>query len=328
MIEDSYGRTINYLRIAVTDRCNLRCTYCMPAEGLDWLPHKNLMTFEEMFRCCSLLLKMGVEKIRITGGEPFLRKDLVPFLYRLSEREELKELTLTTNGLLTEKFIPDLKKMGIKSVNISLDTLDANRFKQITHRDGLDKVLSTMYGLLENDIDVKINAVVMEDKNIEDIIPLIKLTEKLPIAIRFIEEMPFNGGGHTVSLKWDFAKILQHIQSHFSGIIKVTDQANSTSYNYKIPGYKGNVGIIAAYTRSFCGSCNRIRITPEGVIRTCLYDAGTLNLKNIMRNGSTDEELKSLIENEISKKAKDGWAAQNILVAQQKQHESMATIGG
>lgn len=328
MITDSHGRTINYLRLAVTDRCNLRCAYCMPAEGLDWLPRKELMTYEEMLRICSLFVEMGVEKIRITGGEPFVRRDLVPFLYQLSGINGLRELTITTNGLLTGEYITDLKKMGVRSVNLSLDTLDAGRFYRITRRKGLEKVLTTMDKLLENNIGVKINAVVMEDKNTEDIIPLMQLAAKLPVSVRFIEEMPFNGGKEEVSLNWDHTRILEHIRHAFPAITKISDPAHATAYNYKIPGFEGDIGIIAAYTRSFCGACNRIRITPTGMLRTCLYDAGTVNLKDAMREGRTNAELQHIVTNAIQKKTKDGWDAQRTLVAQHREHESMAAIGG
>lgn len=328
MITDSYGRTISYLRLAVTDRCNLRCTYCMPEEGLDWLPRNELMTYEEMLRICSLFVKMGVQKIRITGGEPFVRKDLLSFLKNISRITGLQELTLTTNGILTAPLVPDLKKIGIKTVNLSLDTLDNGRFIQIAHRNGLNKVMATMDKLLEYGIKVKINTVVMENKNIADIIPLVQLTKEFPVSVRFIEEMPFNGSSHEVSLSWDYLRILKHVREYFPSIVKATDPPHATAYHYTIPGHKGDIGIIAAYTRSFCGSCNRIRITPTGILRTCLYDAGKLNLKDALREGKTNEELQDLITNAILKKTQDGWEAQNMLVAQHRQHESMATIGG
>ncbi len=229
MIIDSYGRKINYLRLAVTDRCNLRCTYCMPAAGLNWLPRRELMTYEEMLRLCSLLVKMGIEKIRITGGEPFIRKDLLPFLQNISFIDGLQELTLTTNGLLTAPLVPELKNIGIKSVNLSLDTLDKNRFARIARRDGLDRVLKTLDALLSHNIAVKINTVVMEGCNTEDIIPLVRLTKTLPVSVRFIEEMPFNGGTHHVSPDWNFVKILEHIKEHFPEIEKIKDAAHSTS---------------------------------------------------------------------------------------------------
>jgi len=300
----------------------------MPAEGLDWLPRKELMTYEEMYRICSLFVAMGIEKIRITGGEPFVRKDLVPFLYNLSEIDGLKELTLTTNGLLTGSFVADFKEMGIKSVNLSLDTLDKDRFFQITRKNELNRVLATMDKLLENDIRVKINTVVMANQNIADIVPLVRLTQKLPISVRFIEEMPFNGGTHKVTLDWDQQHILAHIRKHFPAMEKISDAPYSTSYNYHIPGHAGNVGIIAAYSRLFCGSCNRIRITSTGVLRTCLYETGSLNLKDDIREGCTDAELRERITDTLLKKPTDGWEAQNKLVAQHREQESMAAIGG
>ncbi len=199
MLIDNHGRKINYLRLAVTDRCNLRCFYCMPEEGLNWLDRKELMTYEDMLRSCALLVKMGIEKIRITGGEPFVRKDIMQLLTALSKLDGLKELSMTTNGVLTAPYVAEMKALGVKSVNLSLDTLDANRFFTITRRDEFASVMATLDELLKHDIDVKINAVVMEGKNTEDIIPLVELTKDLPVSVRFIEEMPFNGDGHTYS---------------------------------------------------------------------------------------------------------------------------------
>lgn len=330
MLADSYGRVTNYLRLAVTDRCNLRCTYCMPTVGLDWLPRKELMTCDEMLHICSLLVRMGVEKIRITGGEPFVRKDLLSFLSSLVKIEGLKKVTITTNGVLTAPLVPELKKMGINSVNLSLDTLDNSRFIQISHRDELSEVLNTLDALLQEGMDIKINAVVMESLNIPDIIPLVRLTKTLPVDVRFIEQMPFNGndGGRPAPLKWNYKRILGHIQGEFPAIKKMEDAPHSTSLNYHIPGHKGNVGIIAAHSRLFCESCNRMRITPLGVLRTCLYDNGKLNIKDALRKGLNDEEIGKLISGAVLKKAKDGWEAEKMRNNHEPVHESMATIGG
>lgn len=329
MLVDSYGRNINYLRLAVTDRCNLRCTYCMPKRGLDWIPRKELMSYEEMMKICSLLVAMGVHKIRITGGEPFIRKGMMPFLTSLSELNGLQQLTLTTNGVLTAPLVPELKKIGVQSLNLSLDTLDRNRFIEIANRDELPKVLETLEALLQHDIEVKINTVVMGNKNISDIIPLVELTKDLPVSVRFIEEMPFNGGGdHHPVLEWNYKRILETIEEHFPDIQKIRDAPSSTSFNYHIPGHKGNVGVIAAYSRLFCGTCNRIRITPLGVLKTCLYDNGALNIKEAMRDGVDDEELKTILNNAILNKAKDGWEAEKKRSDKKPPHESMATIGG
>lgn len=329
MLTDNHGRKINYLRLAVTDRCNLRCFYCMPPEGLNWLSRAELMTYEEMLQACSLLVKMGIEKIRITGGEPFVRKDIMQFLTALSKLNGLNELTLTTNGVLTAPYVPELKKIGVKSVNLSLDTLDAGRFFTITLRDEFSKVMETLHELLKHDIEVKINAVVMDGKNTQDIIPLAELTKELPVSVRFIEEMPFNGDGHVYGgLQWDYIRILDEIKQKFSGIMKVADPLYSTSYNYQIPGHRGSIGIIAAYSRTFCGTCNRIRFTPQGDLKTCLYDDGVLNIKNLVRSGASELELKDALLTAFGERPKDGWEAEHLRVGRAGVHESMATIGG
>lgn len=328
MLTDKFGRDINYLRLAIVDRCNLRCTYCMPENGLVWIKQKELMTDEEMLRICSIFTEMGVNKIRITGGEPFVRKNSIELIQNISQLDGLTDLSITTNGLLTEQYIPQLKKFGIKSVNLSLDTLNEERFFKITRRKSFDKVMKTLDSLLQHNIKVKINTVVMEDQNIDDIIPLIKLTKERPVDVRFIEEMPFNGGTHTLSLKWNFVQILTHIKAHFPEIQKIEDPKNSTSYNYNIPGFSGNIGIIAAYTRSFCGTCNRLRLTPNGILKTCLYEGTGVNLKDEIRMGKTDEELKNIIINSVHSKPKDGWEAEKSSLTASQIHQSMATIGG
>jgi molybdenum cofactor biosynthesis protein A len=329
LLIDNHGRTINYVRLAVTDRCNLRCFYCMPEQGLNWFDRKELMTYDEMLHICSVLVKMGIEKIRITGGEPFVRKDIMQFLTALSKMKGLQQLTITTNGILTAPHIPELKKMGIKSVNLSLDTLDRNRFFSITRRDELPDVLKTLDALLYYNIETKLNAVVMDGKNTQDIIPLVDLTKNLPVSVRFIEEMPFNGdAGHQPGLLWDHIHILNRIRENYPGIQKIPDPLFSTSYNYHIPGHKGSIGIIAAYTRSFCGTCNRIRITPLGELKTCLYDGGVMNIKNLVREGLDDNELKAALLKALSHRPKDGWEAEKLRGDKNPVHESMATIGG
>ena len=328
MLTDNHGRPINYLRLAVTDRCNLRCFYCMPEDGLNWLSRTDLMSYEEMLRICSLLVKMGIKKIRITGGEPFVRKDMMQLLTALSALNGLDELSITTNGVLTAPHVAQLKSIGIHSVNLSLDTLDAGRFFAITRRDEFSAVMKTLDELLKHDIAVKINAVVMDGKNTQDIIPMVEMTKDLPVSVRFIEEMPFNGDGHVYEgLKWDYVRILDEITGKYPTINKIKDTANSTSYNYHIPGHKGDVGIIAAYSRTFCGTCNRIRITPSGVLKNCLYDDGVLNIKELLRDGKNDDTIKERLLNAFNNRVRDGWEAERLTV-NKGVHESMATIGG
>ncbi|MEP7318519.1 MAG: radical SAM protein, partial [Panacibacter sp.] len=275
------------------------------------------------------MVNMGVEKIRITGGEPFVRKDIMQLLTSLSKLDGLKQLTLTTNGVLTAPHVPELKKIGVKSVNLSMDTLDRNKFFSITRRDELPAVLETFEQLLKHEIDVKINAVVMDGKNVDDIIPLVELTKNLNVSVRFIEEMPFNGEGtHYSHLHWHYLRILRKIQEKFPNIEKLQDAPNSTSYNYQIPGHRGSVGIIAAYSRTFCGTCNRIRLTPQGMLNTCLYDGGVLNLKDLMRKGLSDQEIAAQLLNALNHRAKDGFEAEQLRKEKGPVHESMATIGG
>jgi cyclic pyranopterin phosphate synthase len=298
----------------------------MPEHGLDWLSRKELMSYEEMLRICSLLVNMGIEKIRITGGEPFVRKDIMSFLSSLSKLDGLKELTITTNGVVTAPLIPELKKLGVGSVNLSLDTLDRDRFFAIARRDELPQVLLTLENLLRYNIKVKLNAVIMEGKNTQDIIPLTRLTRELPVSVRFIEEMPFNGEGHQYSgISWNDQRILATILEEYPDLQKLSDPPFSTSRNYQIPGHKGNIGIIAAYSRSFCGTCNRIRITPQGQLKTCLYDNGIVNVKDKLREGYTDDEISRVLLQAFNKKAKDGWEAERN---NSDIFQSMAEIGG
>ena len=305
----------------------MRCFYCMPEHGLDWLSRNELMSYEEMLRICSLLVEMGVDKIRITGGEPFVRKDIMKFLASISKLKGLNELTITTNGVLTAPYVSQLKEIGVKSVNLSLDTLNRDRFFAITHRDEFSNVMKTFEALLHHDIVVKINTVVMAGKNIEDIVPLVNLTKDLPVSVRFIEEMPFNGDGHSYSgANWDYIRILEEIGSAFPGIGKIQDPEFSTAYNYKINGHLGQVGIIAAYSRTFCGTCNRIRLTPDGTFKTCLYDNGVLNVKALIRNGLNDREIKEFLSAAFNSRERDGWDAERNRA--ESPHESMASIGG
>ncbi|NNU34650.1 GTP 3',8-cyclase MoaA [Mucilaginibacter sp. S1162] len=329
MLVDNHGRKINYLRLAVTDRCNLRCFYCMPEDGLNWLSRTELMSYEEMLRATTLLVKMGIEKIRITGGEPFVRKDIMKLLTTLSQLNGLKELSITTNGVLTAPHVAEMKALGIRSVNLSLDTLDANRFFAITRRDEFADVMTTLDELLKHDFEVKINAVVMDGRNTQDIIPIVELTKDLPVSVRFIEEMPFNGDEDSYrGVVWDHVRILDEITDHYPQIQKLVDPAYSTAYNYQIPGHKGSVGIIAAYSRTFCGTCNRIRITPQGTLKNCLYDDGVLNIKDLMRSGASDGEIEKYLLNAFNHRSVDGWEAERLRVEKTGVHESMATIGG
>jgi len=300
----------------------------MPEEGINYVPRKVLMTYEEMEKVTGLLTSLGIKKVRITGGEPFLRKDLDQFLFNLSRIEQLEKINITTNGTLTAPYIPYFKKWRIGAVNLSLDTLDPDRFFDITRRTGFEKVMQTFELLLSHQLTTKINMVVMPGRNIQDIIPMVELARDYPVSIRFIEEMPFNGeGNHYQKFEWNYIKILEHIKESFPGIEKIPDPPHSTSYNYRIPGFQGTIGLIAAFSRTFCGTCNRIRITPKGVLKTCLYDQGVFNIKDLIRAGASDDQIALAILEAVGNRSKNGFEAEQRRFGGPAS-ESMATIGG
>jgi molybdenum cofactor biosynthesis protein A len=300
----------------------------MPEAGIKYKPRKALMTYEELLRLVKLLAPLGVEKIRITGGEPFLRKDLMDFIRKIRDVEGIQHIHITTNGTQSAKLIHQFREAGISSVNLSLDSLDEKRFFEITRRNELKNVLKSLDLLLEQEIPTKINAVVMKDHNTQDILPMVEFGKNSPVDVRFIEEMPFNGSGSNYQkLEWDYQRMLEHIREHYPDIQKIRDPAHSTSFNYEIPGHLGRIGFIPAYTRLFCGSCNRIRLTPIGTLKTCLYDDGVLNIRDLMRKGLSDEALLGELKKAFSNRAKDGFEAENRRKSGDVS-ESMATIGG
>jgi cyclic pyranopterin phosphate synthase len=321
---DNHGRTIDYARIAVTDQCNLRCTYCMPEQGLNWLKKDELLTQDEIHKLIQNLAFLGVKKIRFTGGEPFLRKDFLDIVKNTKSIQGISEITITTNGTYTEPYIQELVDLGIKSINLSVDTLDPVRFKKMARRDWLPQVQSTFHRLLDSPIQVKLNAVIMAGQNEEDIEALSKLAISLPVDIRFIEEMPFNGSGinHSrVSAKDIESKLFEL----YPALHKLPMKPTATSQEYSHDDFKGKIGIIAAYSRTFCGSCNRIRITPSGHLKTCLYDKSKNGLKPFLNNNSSDFIIREKIIEAVGARFANGFDAEKHRTPIQ---ESMASIGG
>lgn len=301
----------------------------MPEQGIEYMPKSELMSYEEMLKIVRLFSELGINKVRITGGEPFVRKGLWSFLEHLSAIDGIDEITLTTNGLLTLPYIPKFKSIGINSVNLSLDSLNAERFEKITRRDELDKVMASLEALLENGIQTKVNCVLMAGMNEMDIIPFIEFTKNKDLNIRFIEEMPFNGSSdHTPSIEWNYKKILSHISDHYVHINKLEDPKYSTSINYQVKDYKGSFGIIPAFSRTFCGSCNRLRLTTQGNIKTCLYGGDVLNVKDLLRANESDNQIKNKVIKAIGERAKDGFEAAKTNTIPAGLSESMSTIGG
>ncbi len=325
-ILDSFGRPLQYLRLAVTDRCNLRCFYCMPAEGIDYVPRQELLSYEEMLRLTRIFVQLGVTKIRLTGGEPFVRHNFYGFLKRLTKIEGLDKIAITTNGSVASKHIPFLKEIGITSINLSLDTLNKEKFAEITRRDFFDQAMATYHSVLDAGIKLSVNMVVMEGRNIEDIIPMAMLTKNDAVTVRYIEEMPFNGKGARNTIGYNHRKILETLESNLPVLFPLTFEHGTTAQEYSIDGHKGRVGIIAAWSRTFCSSCNRIRVTATGQMKNCLYDNGVLNIKRMLTDGSSDKMICEAIKAGYSKKYKNGIEAE----AKQANpiSESMSSIGG
>ena len=325
---DNFGRQMEYVRLAVTDRCNLRCQYCMPAQGIDIVPRQELLSYKEMYRLIRVLTELGVKKVRLTGGEPFVRKDFVSFLEMLSYNDLLDEINITTNGALISKYISKIEKLEkVKTINLSIDSLEKDKFSKITRRDVFSDVYKTFEILEKSSLDLKLNVVVQSGFNTDEIVDFVRLTKDKNIIVRFIEEMPFNGKGQRdLQENWTFKKILNEIKTEFK-VVEIQSEKSSTSRNYKIENHKGTVGIIPAFTRTICNDCNRIRITSTGTFKNCLFDDGVFNLRDFIRKGASNEDLKELFLRLVKQKPENGFIAE----ANRKDgraSESMSTIGG
>lgn len=298
----------------------------MPEEGVNFAKRTDLLSFDEMYLLSSIFCSLGVSKIRITGGEPFVRAGLIHFLKDLSDLAGLQEISITSNGTFTTKHILALKEMGIRKINLSLNSLSRQRFFEITRRDSFDTVYAGVFKLLEHGFDVKLNCVLAEGKNTEDIIPFVELTKDYNLSVRFLEEMPFNGSSSFVIPKWNHKELYNYVAQHYPIIEKLESEISSTSVNYKIPGYKGSFGIIPSFSRTFCGTCNRIRLSATGELRTCLYGPAAVNLRDVIRSGATEDEIEEEILAAVSMRVKDGFEAEAL--NEQVEHKSMSFLGG
>ncbi|MDG1849161.1 MAG: GTP 3',8-cyclase MoaA [Flavobacteriales bacterium] len=329
ILVDSLGRKHNYLRISITEKCNLRCSYCMPAEGLPLMPKKHLMTSDEIYTLAEVFVKNGVDKIRLTGGEPLVRKDFTTILQRLSSLPV--DLTLTTNAVLVDRYIDVLKSCGVNSLNVSLDTLQEDKFLTITKRDEFQKTLQNIQLLIREGFHLKLNVVLMKGFNDNEIIDFISLTKELPIALRFIEFMPFQGNSWDKSRLVTQNEILKTAANHFGAhqLFPLEMEANATAKNYKIAGFQGSFGIISSVSNPFCDTCNRIRLTANGKIKNCLFSNDELDLLTPLRDNTFSE---SLISEVVSrKKAVRGGMTSFEDLKNPKNHNqnrSMLAIGG
>ncbi len=304
MFVDTFGRAHTYLRISLTERCNLRCTYCMPAEGVELSLKDNILTFEEIERLARLFVSGGVDKIRLTGGEPLVRKDMEVLVERLGKIPGLRTLAVTTNGLLLPKKLPRLHAAGVNLINISLDTLDAEKFERITRRKGMEKVLEAIEVATDLGFDpVKLNCVVMRGVNDDELLDFVAMTEHRPIEVRFIEYMPFQGNGWNDELFMPYAEMLERIRSCFP-LERQADGRTETSKTYRVPGFRGRVGFISSMSDDFCGTCNRLRLTADGALKVCLFGNAEVSLRDIMRSGADDAQIVEAIKGAVLRKKK------------------------
>lgn len=289
-LTDNYARKHNYLRISVTERCNLRCLYCMPEEGVQLSPSAHLLTTPEIVELSSLFVDQGVDKIRLTGGEPTVRKDIVPLMQQIGQLRSkgLKELCITSNGISLHRKLDAMAEAGLTGVNLSLDTLDPFQFTIMTRRNGHDAVMKSINRILEMNrlgagIKLKINSVIMRGMNDKEILPFIELGRDQDLEVRFIEYMPFDGNKWSMKKMLSYEEMLSLIREKYPDLQKVQDHANDTSKTYKVPGFAGRIGFITSMTENFCGTCNRLRITSDGNLKVCLFGNTEVSLRDILR---------------------------------------------
>ncbi|MDA9851915.1 GTP 3',8-cyclase MoaA [Flavobacteriaceae bacterium] len=329
LLEDRFERKHNYLRISLTERCNLRCAYCMPVDGVTLSPAANLMNANEVFEIARLFVAYGVDKIRLTGGEPSVRKDFPQIVERLSQLPV--KLSLTTNAVSIDRHIPLLKASKVNTLNISLDTLNAVRFKKITFRDYFDRVYQNILLLIQSGFQVKINAVLMKGVNEEEILDFIQFTKNHPVVFRFIEFMPFDGNQWNREKTVSYKEIMDQIATEYAPeeILRIQDEPNDTTKNYKIKGYQGSFGVISTVTNPFCDRCNRLRLTANGQLKNCLFSQKEQDLLTAFRN---KEDLTPIIEKAVlGKKAVRGGMETPEAFEDTDRHtrnRSMITIGG
>ncbi|XP_075719598.1 molybdenum cofactor biosynthesis protein 1 isoform X2 [Rhinoderma darwinii] len=304
-LTDGFGRQHSYLRISLTEKCNLRCQYCMPEDGVKLTPKSELLTAQEILTVARLFVQEGVDKIRLTGGEPLIRPDVVDIIAQLRKLEGLKTIALTTNGINLARLLPKLKEGGLDVLNISLDTLVPAKFEFIVRRKGFHKVLEGIHRAVELGYNpVKVNCVVMRGLNEDELTDFVALTEKQPLEVRFIEYMPFDGN------KWNFKKMVSYqemldtIRQKWPELEQVPTEITSTSKAYKVPGFQGQIGFITSMSDHFCGSCNRLRITADGNLKVCLFGNAEVSLRDWLRTGASEEELVQVIGAAVGRKKK------------------------
>lgn len=322
---DNFGREHSYLRISVTDRCNLRCFYCMPHEGIEWLDKKKLLNFDEIERLARVFVNMGVEKIRLTGGEPLVRKELPRLIERLSAIEGLRYLSMTTNAMLLEQYAEAIAHAGITHLNISLDSLKPDRLQKITGRDCFDPVMKGIEKALAIGFpSIKLNVVMIAGVNEDELFDFVEFVKDKPINVRFIEFMPFRNNDWNIDRVFSYREMLERIETRYS-LSPLEVEPSAVAKDYALAGAKGTVSFVTSMSESFCGSCNRLRLTSDGSIKSCLFYPAEVSLRDALREGADDEKIARLIQFCLGKKPEAHPPAEEIAAAENR---AMIEIGG
>ena len=329
ILTDTFNRKHSYLRISLTERCNLRCTYCMPSEGTTLSPKSHIMTADEIYEIAKVFVSNGVTKIRLTGGEPLVRKDFTAILEKLATLPV--EIGITTNAVIVDQFIDTFKRLNIKLLNVSLDSLKEPKFEQITRRNYFKRVYNNILLLVKEGFTVKLNAVLIKGFNDNEIIDFIELTKNNNINIRFIEFMPFDGNKWDIKKMVSYQEIMEVANNYYpqQSVIRLQDATHDTSKNYKIEGYTGSFAIISSVTNPFCDSCNRLRLTANGHLKNCLFSATEQDILTTYRNG---ENIETVIQKAVQGKFKIRGGMNTLQKLQEpklhSQNRSMINIGG
>ena len=298
---DNAGRTIDYLRLSITDRCNLRCLYCMPTEGVSWMPHDEVLRFEETLHICRIMATLGIKTVKVTGGEPLVRRGAVDFIRELKTVDGIDSVTMTSNGVLLGEHLPALTAAGLDAVNISLDTLDGEKFRHITRADGFDSILPAVNQAVELGLKVKINCVPIRGFNEDDVIKLAALAKSGRITVRFIELMPLGEASALKPIPAD--ELVSMIEGEYGPMRPSTVKLGfGPAVYYTLPGFTGYIGLISAVTHRFCNGCNRLRLTAAGFLKPCLTSDIGLDLRGLVRNGVSDGEIVGAIRELVKKK--------------------------
>ena len=325
-LKDKFGRTFNYLRIAVNEKCNLRCIYCMPEKGISFEPQNKLLTRNEIIRIVQVAAELGVNKIRFTGGEPLLRKDLVELVSGGAEISGIDSLNLTTNGVLLANAVEALKDAGLTGLNVSIDTLEKEKYATITRRDYVDQACKGLEAAKRVGIpSIKVNVVALRGFNDHELSNFVHLTKDYPLTVRFIELMPFDAQQIWKTGKFFRAENIKAELINLFPEIKKTSGSATEFITFNVPGYEGKVAVIPSYSRDLCGACNRIRLTATGQIRNCLYAKNNFSVRDTIRTGGSDKDIADLFLQAMWQKPRDGWAAQETA---NNQTQSMTKIGG